>query len=171
MFRVSRQLSIGRPVWCRSEMPRQWMCWWQGLSNRLEMLSSLRSCVRRKEMRSTTVPCCAHPRFKNGRYVLLLITKMPSRCRWTLKGKSSWFCYRPRTYVWREVMFSQVCVCSEGGFPGLRFSGGRGGPRSQIFGGGVPGLRFLGGGGGSQVSDFQGGVPGLRFWGGGTQSQ
>ena len=70
-------------------------------------------------------------------------------------------CYRPRTYVRREVMFSQVCVCSGGGVPGLRFSGGvpglrfvGGGPRSQIFLGGVPGLRFLGG---SQVSDFQGG--------------
>ena len=33
--------------------------------------------------------------------------------------------YRPRTYVRREVMFSQVCVCSGGG-----------GTRSQIFGGG-----------------------------------
>ena len=25
--------------------------------------------------------------------------------------------YRPRTYVRREVMFSQVCVCSGGGYP------------------------------------------------------
>ena len=54
--------------------------------------------------------------------------------------------YRPRTYVRREVMFSQVCVCS---------------------GGGVPGLRFSGGGWWSQVSDFRGGVPVLRFSGGG----
>ena len=60
-------------------------------------------------------------------------------------------------------MFSQVCVCSGEGVPGLRFWEGEGsqvsdfggegsqvsdfwgGPRSQILGG-VPGLRFLGGG-------------------------
>ena len=55
--------------------------------------------------------------------------------------------------------------------------GGRGGPRSQIFGGGgVPGLRYSGGGvpslrfwgGGSQVSDFQGGYP-VSDFGGGSQ--
>ena len=66
--------------------------------------------------------------------------------------------YRPRTYVRREVMVSQVCVYSGGGrgSPGLRFSGG----------GDVPGLRFSGGerGGGSQSQISEGG-------GGGTQSQ
>ena len=68
--------------------------------------------------------------------------------------------YHPRTYVRREVMFSQVCVCLGGGPRSQIFRGGC--PRSQIFGGGLPGLRFLGG---FKVSDFLGGVPGLRFSG------
>ena len=70
--------------------------------------------------------------------------------------------YRPRTYVRREVMFLQVCICSEGGgVPGPSLRSGGGGPRSQIFGGGsqVP----VSDPGGSQIL---GGVPGLRFWGG-----
>ena len=80
----------------------------------------------------------------------------------------------PRTYVRREVMFSQVCVCSGGvgggevgGVPGLRFLGGYqvsnlwGGTRSQLFWRGV-----------YQVSDFWRGGPGLKFLGrGGTRSQ
>ena len=82
-----------------------------------------------------------------------------------------WYFYRPRTYVRREVMFSQVCVCSGGGVPGLRLSGGVPGLRFSggwrvpglRFSGGVPGLRFWGG---YLVSDFWGGVPGLRFSGG-----
>ena len=62
--------------------------------------------------------------------------------------KWQWCCvcvlyYRPRTYVRREVMFSQVCVCSGGGSQifrgGLRFSGG-GCLRFSGGGGGVPGL-------------------------------
>ena len=64
--------------------------------------------------------------------------------------------YRPRTYVRREVMFSQVCVCSGGG------------PRSQIFGGGVLGLRFSGGGPRSQI--FWGG-PRSQIFRGGPRSQ
>ena len=34
--------------------------------------------------------------------------------------------YRPRTYVRREVMFSQVCVCSGGGSQVSDFGGGGG---------------------------------------------
>ena len=55
--------------------------------------------------------------------------------------------YRPRTYVRREVMFSQVCVCS------------RGGPRYRSRWGGVPGP----GRGGSQVQVW--GVPSIRSGG------
>ena len=71
--------------------------------------------------------------------------------------------YRPRTYVRREVMFSQVCVCS-GGVPGLGLGGGS--PQSQILGGGQQGTQsqiF----GGYPVSDFQGGYPVSDFLGGG----
>ena len=75
-------------------------------------------------------------------------------CHWPIqdlsRGGAPNF-YRPRTYVRREVMFSQVCVCSGGGTRSQIFGGGT---RSQIFGG-VPGLKF------------SGGVPGLKFSGGG----
>ena len=45
------------------------------------------------------------------------------------------YCYRPRTYVRREVMFSQVCVCS-GGLPDPALDGGRGGTWSSLGWGG-----------------------------------
>ena len=65
--------------------------------------------------------------------------------------------YRPRTYVRREVMFSQVCVCSGGEGEGGRY-------QVSDFRGGVPGLKFSGGVPGLK---FSGGVPGLKFFGGG----
>ena len=113
-----------------------------------------------------------------------------SRCNVTLSRH-----YRPRTYVRREVMFSQVCVCSggvphlrSGGVPHLR-SGGVGGYPISGLGGypisgrgwGVPHLRS----GGYPISGLGGvlhlrsrgvphlrsrGVPHLRS-GGGTPSQ
>ena len=75
--------------------------------------------------------------------------------------------YRPRTYVRREVMFSQVCVCS-GGVPGPG-QGRRGGFQVQVGGSQVQVQ------GGSQVQvQVGGGIPGpgrgdprSRFrWGG-----
>ena len=55
----------------------------------------------------------------------------------------------------------------DGGGP--RFSGGAGGPQSQIFWGGGPRSQIFQGG--SQVSDFPGGVPVSDFRGGGPWSQ
>ena len=53
-------------------------------------------------------------------------------------GRDSYI-YRPRTYVRREVMFSQVCLCST-------FGGGRGGTPSQVWlGGDTPSQVWLGG--------------------------
>ena len=44
--------------------------------------------------------------------------------------------YRPRTYVRREVMFSQLCVCSGGG--GYPIQPWKGGVPHPMSGGGVP---------------------------------
>ena len=60
--------------------------------------------------------------------------------------------YRQRTYVRREVMFSQVCVCSGGS------------PRFRSRCGGVPSLRFWGG---SSQSQIFGGSTWSQIFGGG----
>ena len=65
--------------------------------------------------------------------------------------------YRPRTNVRREVMFSQVCVCSRGGGrPDPAFSLGR--VPIQIWMGGVP------------IQPWTGGGPNPALDGGGSQS-
>ena len=72
-----------------------------------------------------------------------------------------------RKEVLAKVIFSQACVCPQGGVPASNFGGGacskfRGGvPAPNFRGGGVPAPNFRGG----CLLQIFGGVPAPNFWG------